>query len=136
MHLFHCTKWTSWKWFHHNIRKLIKDDEFVNSMNDLELRAWPSFVDMLKNFFGNRWTENYKELVENLLKILLDIGANMSIKVYIYIAIYKKFQIIAAKWVKNKENNSIKIAKQWKSSTKDGRTNKWWLTTAWVSKGT
>ena len=34
MHLFHCTWWISWKWFHHNIRNLIKDDEFVNSINN------------------------------------------------------------------------------------------------------
>ena len=78
---FHCT-WWSWKWFHHNIRKLIKDDAFVNSMNDLEWCAWPSFVDMVKNFLGNRLVENYKELVEKLLKSLQDKGTNMSIKVH------------------------------------------------------
>ena len=31
-----------------DIRKLIKSDEFVNSINDLELRTWASFVDMVK----------------------------------------------------------------------------------------
>ena len=49
-------------------------------MNDLELRAWISFVDGRNNFLSNRWAENYKELVEKLLKSLQDIGANMSIK--------------------------------------------------------
>ena len=39
-------------------------------MNDLELRAWVSFVDEVKNFLGNHRTENYKELVEKQLKIL------------------------------------------------------------------
>ena len=51
-------------------------------MNDLELHAWTSFVDEVKNFFVNRRTKNYKELVEKLLKSLQDIGANMSIKVH------------------------------------------------------
>ena len=53
-------------------------------MNDLELRTWASFVDILKTVFGNRQAENYKELEQNLLKRLLDIGANMSIKVYFF----------------------------------------------------
>ena len=80
MHLFHCKWWTSWKWFHHNIRKLIKNDEFVNSINDLELRVWTSFVDVVKNL-DNRRDEKYEEFVEKLLKSLQEIGANMSIKV-------------------------------------------------------
>ena len=50
-------------------------------MNDSELHAWTSFVDVLKNFLGNHWVEN-KELVEKLLKSLQDIGTNMSIKVH------------------------------------------------------
>ena len=72
MHLFYCTWWPSWKLFHHNIRKLIKDEE---------LRACSSFVDMVKIFL--RWDENYRELVEKLLKSLQDIGSNMSIKVHL-----------------------------------------------------
>ena len=35
----------------------------------------------MKNFLGNRLAENYKELMEKLLKCLQDIGANMNIKV-------------------------------------------------------
>ena len=69
------------KMFHQNIRKLIKDDEFVNSMNDLELRALTSFVDVVNDILGNHRTENYKESVEKLLKSIQDIGTNMSINV-------------------------------------------------------
>ena len=36
-------------------------------MNDLELRAWTSFFEVIKKFLGNRRTENYKEFVEKLL---------------------------------------------------------------------
>ena len=35
---------------------------------------------MVKNFLGNRWTENYKELMEKLLKSLQDMGANMNVE--------------------------------------------------------
>ena len=37
---------------------------------------------MVKNIFGNCQAENYKELMEKLLKSLQDIGTNMSIKVH------------------------------------------------------
>ena len=47
------------KWFHYNIMKLIKDDEFVNSMNDLKLCDCIPFVDEVGNFFSNHRTENY-----------------------------------------------------------------------------
>ena len=45
-------------------------------MNDLELHAWTSFVDMVKDLIGNCWVENYKELMKKLLKNLQDIGSN------------------------------------------------------------
>ena len=51
-------------------------------MNNLELRTWASFVDVVKNFLGHCRAENYKKLVEKLLKSLQDIGANMNIKIY------------------------------------------------------
>ena len=49
-------------------------------MNDLELCAWTLFVDVVKNFLGNHWAKNYKELIKKLLKSLQDIDADMSIK--------------------------------------------------------
>ena len=48
-------------------------------MNDFELRAWALFLDAVKNFLGNRQAENYKKLVEKLLKSLSDKNSNMSI---------------------------------------------------------
>ena len=119
------------KWFPNNIRKFIKDDEFVNSMNELELRAWTSFVDAVKNILGSHQAENYKELVEKLLKSLQDLGVNMSVKVH-----FLHFQLIVMMWVMSKENDSIRISKQRKRTTRDGETNEWWLTTAEVSKVT
>ena len=41
-------------------------------MNDLELHAWISFADVVKNLLRNSRTENYKELVGKLLKSLQD----------------------------------------------------------------
>ena len=53
-------------------------------MNDLELYAWTSFADVVKNFLGNHRTGNYKKLMEKLLKSLLDVGL---LRFIFYIAI-------------------------------------------------
>ena len=45
-----------------DIRKLIKDADFVNSIDDLEKRTWSSFVDFVKNFSGNNRAVNYKDV--------------------------------------------------------------------------
>ncbi|XP_076799763.1 uncharacterized protein LOC143444861 [Clavelina lepadiformis] len=64
------------------IRKLIKDVCFVQSMTDTESAAWQSFVLVTQNFLGNRKAENYQELVEDMLSKLKDLGVKMSIKVH------------------------------------------------------
>ena len=60
-------------------------------MNDLEISAWTSFVDMEKNFLGNHQAESHKEFLEKLLKSLQDIGTNMSIKVHFLHSYLDKF---------------------------------------------
>ena len=42
------------------IRKLIKDNNFINSMTAVEALAWQSFVLVVKNFLGNHKSENYR----------------------------------------------------------------------------
>ena len=49
------------------IRRLIKDSDFKNHLNHLELPAWESFVKVVENFLGNHRNDNYQELVDNLL---------------------------------------------------------------------
>ena len=43
-------------------------------MKYLELHVWKLFVDVVNK--GNRWAENYKELVEKQLENLQDRGSN------------------------------------------------------------
>ena len=69
-----------------DIKKLIKDDEFLDLMNELELPTWISFVDVVKNFLGNHRAKNYKEL-----KSLQDISANISIKAHFLLNHLDKF---------------------------------------------
>ena len=56
------------------IRQLIRDPEFENSMNEVELEAWKAFVLVVKNFLGN--SRNYAELVNNMLTAFRNLGCN------------------------------------------------------------
>ena len=64
------------------IRELIRDAEFENSMNEVELEAWKAFVLVVKNFLGNNKARNYAELVANLLTDFRNLGCNMSSKIH------------------------------------------------------
>ena len=67
------------------IRQLIKDNAFVHSMNEVERKAWTSFVAVIRNFLGKRKAENYVVLVNEMLNSFRSLGCNMSIKVhYLY----------------------------------------------------
>lgn len=64
------------------IRQLVKDNNFVKSMTENEKNAWTSFVSVIKNFLGNKRSENYQEIVETMLKNLKVLGINMSSKIH------------------------------------------------------
>ena len=51
-------------------------------MNDIELAAWTSLVEMTQKFLGNFKDENYKEIVQNCLNNFRIMDCNMSIKVH------------------------------------------------------
>ncbi|CAM1301858.1 Uncharacterised protein r2_g1166 [Pycnogonum litorale] len=63
-------------------RQLIRNPEFENSMNEVELEAWKAFVLVVKNFLGNNKAGNYTELVTNMLTAFRNLGCNMSIKMH------------------------------------------------------
>ena len=48
----------------------------------MELDAWKSFIDVVKNFLGKYKAENYAEIVENLLQAYQGLGYRMSLKVH------------------------------------------------------
>ena len=64
------------------IRQLIRDPEFENSMNDVELEAWKAFVLVVKNFLGNNKATNYEELLNNMLTAFRNLGCNMSVNMH------------------------------------------------------
>ena len=64
------------------IRELMKDQQFENSMNNVERNAWSSFTCVINNFLGNHKADNYSALVEHMLDCFHKLGCNMSIKVH------------------------------------------------------
>ena len=61
------------------IRTLVRDQNFVQAMNDKEKAAWLSFVDGMKSFLGNKKTGNHEDLVGNMLSAFRHLGCKMSI---------------------------------------------------------
>ena len=56
------------------IRELIRDAEFENTMNKVELETWKEFVLVVKNFLSNNKPRNYAELVTNMLNAFRNLG--------------------------------------------------------------
>ena len=62
--------------------QLIRDPEFENSMNEVELEEWKAFVLVVKNFLGNNKARNYAEFVNNMLTAFRNLGCNMGVKMH------------------------------------------------------
>ena len=56
------------------IRALVRDQEFLKKMNAMEKAAWLAFVDVMKNFLGNKRAQNYEILVSKRLFAFRDLG--------------------------------------------------------------
>ncbi|KAI6648689.1 hypothetical protein LOD99_7915 [Oopsacas minuta] len=64
------------------IRSLIRNTGFVQSMTNLESSARCAFVLVVNNFLGNNKANNYIDLVNDMLYKLKYLDVNMSIKVH------------------------------------------------------
>ena len=64
------------------IRELLQDENFFDQMSQLEKAAWQSFVGICQNFLGNHKADNYRGVVDNLLKSYKNMGCNMSLKIH------------------------------------------------------
>ena len=73
------------------IRTLVRDQAFVQAMNDKKKTAWLSFVDVMKNFLGNKKAENHEDLVGNMLSAFHDLGCKMNIKEHFLFSLLDKF---------------------------------------------
>lgn len=65
-----------------DIRKLINDPDFVNTMTNVEREAWLSFKNVIENFLGNEKTPNYTEIVSDMMQNYKELGCLMSLKMH------------------------------------------------------
>ncbi|UYV82386.1 hypothetical protein LAZ67_21001904 [Cordylochernes scorpioides] len=64
------------------IRELLLDGNFQNSLNEVEAAAWNSFRNVCKNFLGSVKVENYRDIINDLLLSYKELGCNMSLKIH------------------------------------------------------
>ncbi|UYV75034.1 hypothetical protein LAZ67_12002195 [Cordylochernes scorpioides] len=64
------------------IRELLQDRNFQNSLNEVEEEACNSFRNVCKNFLGSVKVENYRDIVNDLLLSYKAHGCNMSLKIH------------------------------------------------------
>ena len=64
------------------IRQLMIDKHFENTLDPSELAAWSSFKEICLNFLGNNRSSNYSNLVDHLLSSFQIMKCNMSLKLH------------------------------------------------------
>jgi len=62
---------------------MLRDESFIATMNEKERAAWLSFKNVIENFRGNHKSENYRELVADMLKNYKQLGGLMSYKLHL-----------------------------------------------------
>lgn len=65
-----------------DIRKLLTDPLFLETMGDKEKEAWDSFKNVVHKFLGNTKDPDYKTIVQRMLAAYEAQGCNMSLKVH------------------------------------------------------
>ena len=73
------------------IRKLLKDTNFVNSMNSVEAATWNAFTEVVNKFLGNVKHTNYVQIVHSFIQSFHALGCNMSMKVHFLFSHLDKF---------------------------------------------
>ena len=64
------------------IKKLLKDQNFEQTMNAVELAAWISMRDVMTKFLGNVKDEQYETIVKTMLDHMKELGCRMSLKLH------------------------------------------------------
>jgi hypothetical protein len=89
-------------------------------MNEIESRARSSFVLVVKNFLGNKETDNYTQSVEDMLFHFSRLGCNMSVIVhYLYSHLDHFPKNLGDLSEEQGETFHQDIKKKWKPDTKE-----------------
>ena len=114
------------------IRQLIRDPEFENSMNEVELEAWKAFVLVVKSFLGSNEARNYAELVNSKITASETWAATWSSRcttIFKYRPI--SWEPGLNEW-RTAGRDSIRTWKRWRPGIRVAGTQSWWLTTTGI----
>jgi hypothetical protein len=64
------------------IRELLKDAKFEDSLESNEKNAWRAFKSIIQNFLGNHRYPDYEHVIKELLQSFKAVNARMSIKMH------------------------------------------------------
>ena len=64
------------------IKSVLKDEHFTESLSAAEFQAWNAFKWLCENFLGNHRSPAYKEGVQTLLHTYHNLGCRMSLKIH------------------------------------------------------
>lgn len=65
------------------IKELMNDKTFESTLNSKEKQAWTSMIKVFQNFLGKKKSEDYENLVKNMIQALYALGCKMSLKIHI-----------------------------------------------------
>ena len=102
------------------IRKIMRDPGFVESMTLVESAASISFSLVVKNFLGNTKADNYKELLEDMLFNFKNLGVKMSIKIYYLLCHLGRFRQNLGHLSEEQRERFHQDIKVMKEDTKEG----------------
>ena len=64
------------------IRSVLQDEGFKQSLSGAELEAWEAFKWVCENFLGNHKSPTYREGVQRLIDSYQNLGCRMSLKLH------------------------------------------------------
>ena len=64
-----------------DIRELIDDKNFIKCLLATEAAAWASFKSVVRNFLGKRKSDDYRQIIGDLLRNYCKMGFQMSLKI-------------------------------------------------------
>lgn len=65
-----------------DIRRMLKDEQFGESLNEAEATAWDNLKAVINDVLGGKRVDDWRILVNNMLDSFEAIGVNMSLKVH------------------------------------------------------
>lgn len=64
------------------IKEFMKNFEFKNKLEPVQLVAWEAMKKVIAGFLGNKRDDNYETIVREMINSFKNMGVNMSLKIH------------------------------------------------------